>query len=150
MLLQIRYPLLQSIRRLSSSKNEAIHRIIYSSSTNIWFNLATEEWLSKTIKPNEHILFLWQNDKCVIIGRNQNPWVRSSCNVISITGEICFRKNVFWNEWKVMECYLHGEDLVVVSIFFKYKLISLAVISFFRCCVSRSWQYVLYFPYFSR
>ncbi|CAF0818251.1 unnamed protein product [Adineta ricciae] len=74
MLLQIRYPLLQSIRRLFSNKNEAIHRIVYSSSTNIWFNLATEEWLSKTIKPNEHILFLWQNDKCVIIGRNQNPW----------------------------------------------------------------------------
>lgn len=54
---------------------KAIHRIIYSSSKNIWFNLATEEWLSNNIRANEHILFLWQNDKCVIIGRNQNPWV---------------------------------------------------------------------------
>lgn len=75
MLLQFRFPLLQIFRKYSSTKNEALHRIIYSSSTNIWFNLATEEWLSNTIKPNEHILFLWQNDKCVIIGRNQNPWV---------------------------------------------------------------------------
>ncbi|CAF1382721.1 unnamed protein product [Adineta steineri] len=74
MILSFRYPLIQFIRKYSSVKNEAIHRIIYSSSTNIWFNLATEEWLSNTIKPNEHILFLWQNDKCVIIGRNQNPW----------------------------------------------------------------------------
>ena len=75
MFLHFRSPLIQFFRRYSSTKNEAFHRIIYSSSTNIWFNLATEEWLSNTIKPNEHILFLWQNDKCVIIGRNQNPWV---------------------------------------------------------------------------
>lgn len=58
-----------------SRKYSTAHRIIYSSSTNIWFNLATEEWLSNSIKPNEQILFLWQNEKCVIIGRNQNPWV---------------------------------------------------------------------------
>ncbi|CAF4412993.1 unnamed protein product [Rotaria sp. Silwood2] len=73
MLFRFRFPLIQFCRNYST-KHEAIHRIIYSSSTNIWFNLATEEWLSNTIKPNEHILFLWQNDKCVIIGRNQNPW----------------------------------------------------------------------------
>ncbi|CAF3622930.1 unnamed protein product [Rotaria socialis] len=73
MLFRFRFPLIKFCRTYST-KHEPIHRIIYSSSTNIWFNLATEEWLSKTIKPNEHILFLWQNDKCVIIGRNQNPW----------------------------------------------------------------------------
>ncbi|CAF1008312.1 unnamed protein product [Rotaria sordida] len=73
MFYRIRFPLIQFYRNYST-KHEPIHRIIYSSSTNIWFNLATEEWLSNTIKPNEHILFLWQNDKCVIIGRNQNAW----------------------------------------------------------------------------
>ncbi|CAF0821561.1 unnamed protein product [Didymodactylos carnosus] len=61
-------------RHLSESSSPIHHRIIYSTSNNIWFNLATEEWLSNTIKPNEQILFLWQNDRCVIIGRNQNPW----------------------------------------------------------------------------
>lgn len=76
MILKFRFPLGQFYRKIST-KHEPIHRIIYSSSTNIWFNLATEEWLSNTIKPNEHILFLWQNDKCVIIGRNQNPWVET-------------------------------------------------------------------------
>ena len=79
MLFSFRLPLIQFARRYATQNNAgAFHRIIYSSSTNIWFNLATEEWLSNTIRPNEHILFLWQNDKCVIVGRNQNPWVRSS------------------------------------------------------------------------
>ena len=75
MFCRFRLSLIEFYRKYST-QYEAIHRIIYSSSTNIWFNLATEEWLSNTIKSNEHILFLWQNDKCVIIGRNQNPWVK--------------------------------------------------------------------------
>ena len=74
MLVGFRSSLGRAIRRYST-QHPAVHRIVYSSSTNIWFNLATEEWLSNTIQPNEHVLFLWQNEKCVIIGRNQNPWV---------------------------------------------------------------------------
>ncbi|UJR21892.1 hypothetical protein I4U23_024964 [Adineta vaga] len=92
MLLQIRYPLVRFLRTFSSTKNEAIHRIIYSSSTNIWFNLATEEWLSKTIQPNEHILFLWQNDKCVIIGRNQNPWKECFLERMEMDGVLLARR----------------------------------------------------------
>jgi lipoate-protein ligase A len=75
MLVGFRSTLGRAIRRYSTQHHPAVHRIVYSSSTNIWFNLATEEWLSNTIQPNEHVLFLWQNEKCVIVGRNQNPWV---------------------------------------------------------------------------
>ena len=72
----MRFFLFRQISRQYSTQKTPIHRVIYSASTNIWFNLATEEWLSNSIQPNEHILFLWQNQKSVIIGRNQNPWVR--------------------------------------------------------------------------
>ncbi len=44
-----------------------------------WFNLATEDWLFKTALPNQHILFLWRNKPCIVIGRFQNPW--NECNL---------------------------------------------------------------------
>src|SRR3989344_6497432 len=44
-----------------------------------YFNLATEDWIFNDLEPNQQILFLWQNIKSVIIGRNQNPW--AECNL---------------------------------------------------------------------
>ncbi|QHX37027.1 lipoate--protein ligase [Spiroplasma sp. BIUS-1] len=36
------------------------------------FNLATEEYFVKSKKYSEPILFLWQNDNTIVVGRNQN------------------------------------------------------------------------------
>ncbi|AKU79703.1 lipoate--protein ligase [Spiroplasma turonicum] len=36
------------------------------------YNLATEEYLTKSNKFEEPILFLWQNDNTIVVGRNQN------------------------------------------------------------------------------
>ncbi len=53
----------------------SIHTKIYiSDSTNPWFNLSFEEYLVNQVKPDEIILYLWQNQHTVVIGKHQNPW----------------------------------------------------------------------------
>ncbi len=59
--------------------NNILTKIIYSKSYDPWKNLALEEYLLETVKENEIILYLWQNDNTIVIGRNQNPWKECQC-----------------------------------------------------------------------
>ena len=49
-------------------------KYIITAKTNPYQNLALEEYLLKHVKKDEIILYLWQNEKTVVIGKNQNPW----------------------------------------------------------------------------
>ncbi|GAA0769397.1 lipoate--protein ligase [Clostridium subterminale] len=51
-----------------------MNKVIISKEVNPYYNLALEEDLFRNIKSGETILYLWQNENTVVIGRNQNPY----------------------------------------------------------------------------
>lgn len=59
-----------------------MNRIIISEENDPYYNLALEEELLENLKGNEKILYLWINSSCVIIGRNQNPYLECNLNFL--------------------------------------------------------------------
>ncbi len=49
-------------------------KIIRSDSFDPTYNLALEEFLTKNVVEDDIILYLWQNERTVVIGKNQNYW----------------------------------------------------------------------------
>ncbi len=49
-------------------------KVYISESFDPKFNLSVEEWLMAYNEPDEIVLFLWQNENTIVIGRNQNPY----------------------------------------------------------------------------
>ena len=56
-----------------------MNKLVISKTNNPFFNIALEKELFENVQENERILYLWQNDKTVVIGRNQNPFLE--CDV---------------------------------------------------------------------
>ena len=53
---------------------------LISQSTDIFENLAFEDWIYSNLTfEYSGLLLFWRNNKCVVIGRHQNPW--AECNV---------------------------------------------------------------------
>lgn len=59
--------------------------IYIAKSKNIVYNLSTEEYLYEHNKVDKPILFLYQNDKNIVIGKHQNPW--KECNINNMEEE---------------------------------------------------------------
>lgn len=61
------------------------NRVLISTSTNVYTNLALERYLAENIKHQRktRLLLLWRNEPCVVIGRYQNPYAESNVKYLA-------------------------------------------------------------------
>lgn len=58
------------------------YQIYVSRSLDPFVNLSIEHYILQKSPPNSTILFLYVNSPCVVIGRNQNPWLEVDLNLL--------------------------------------------------------------------
>lgn len=59
---------------------------------NPWYNLAMEEYLTWRIEKNDVLMYLWQNDKTVVIGKNQNAFRECRAKLLEEEGGFLARR----------------------------------------------------------
>lgn len=59
--------------------------IVQSQSMDVYRNLALEEYLMEHVEDMGPVLFLWQSECAVVMGKNQNPW--KECRLDLMRGE---------------------------------------------------------------
>lgn len=68
--------------------------VFISQSYDIYTNLAMEDWLYKNFDfSNHHVMMLWANDPCVVIGRHQNPFLEANVSKLRKAGVPLARRN---------------------------------------------------------
>ncbi len=67
-------------------------KLYESNSFDPYLNLAIEQYLMETVEENACILFLWQNQNTVVIGKNQNPWKECRTTLLQQEGGVLARR----------------------------------------------------------
>lgn len=68
--------------------------VFISQSYDVFTNLALEDWIYKKFDfSNHHVLMLWANDPCVVIGRHQNPFMEANVSQLTNDGVLLARRN---------------------------------------------------------
>lgn len=65
-----------------ASRPSSKHQIYQSLSTDPYVNLSIEHFLLENAPADSSILFLYINRPCVVIGRNQNPWLETDLRAL--------------------------------------------------------------------
>ncbi|XP_050666755.1 lipoyltransferase 1, mitochondrial [Leptidea sinapis] len=61
------------------SEGEITKSVFMSQSTDIYTNLAYEDWMYRNMDfAKHHVMMVWRNEPCVVIGRHQNPWLEAN------------------------------------------------------------------------
>lgn len=77
-----------------SSKSSIKKSVFVSQSTDVFTNLAWEDWLYRNYDfSHHHVLLLWRNDPCVVYGRHQNPWKECNVEAVEKRGITLVRRN---------------------------------------------------------
>ncbi|XP_056646874.1 lipoyltransferase 1, mitochondrial isoform X2 [Diorhabda sublineata] len=73
----------------STSTDQKIKKSVFiSQSKDVYTNLALEDWMYRNFDfKNHHVLMLWQNNPCVVIGRHQNPWLEANVTELPYISE---------------------------------------------------------------
>jgi lipoate-protein ligase A len=79
----------------NSNNNDSIRKSVFiSQSYDIFTNLALEDWIYKNYDfGNHHILMLWINDPCVVVGRHQNPFAETNVSQLAASEIGLARRN---------------------------------------------------------
>ncbi|XP_064536510.1 lipoyl amidotransferase LIPT1, mitochondrial [Drosophila montana] len=68
--------------------------VFISQSSDVFTNLALEDWLYKNFDfGHHHVLLLWVNEPCVVIGRHQNPFTEANVSKLMERGITLARRN---------------------------------------------------------
>lgn len=78
----------------TSQKDPIRKSVFISQSYDVFTNLALEDWIYKNYDfGNHHVLMLWLNDPCVVIGRHQNPFSETNVTQLDSAGIGLARRN---------------------------------------------------------
>ncbi|KAG4072667.1 hypothetical protein HA402_004756 [Bradysia odoriphaga] len=76
------------------SDGEIKKSVFISQSYDVFTNLALEDWIYRNYDfTNHHILMLWANDPCVVVGRHQNPFSEANVSNLMNKGVELARRN---------------------------------------------------------
>lgn len=65
-------------------EGEVTKSVFMSQSTDIYTNLALEDWMYRNMDfSNHHVMMVWRNEPCVVIGRHQNPWLEANVPLLN-------------------------------------------------------------------
>ncbi|KAI1851759.1 hypothetical protein JX266_003221 [Neoarthrinium moseri] len=85
---RVQLPTFLNARRFSHLVDNPSRKVqVYTSaSRDPWLNLSIEHFLLQKSPPESVVLFLYTNRPCVVIGRNQNPWLEVNLGLINRRG----------------------------------------------------------------
>lgn len=65
-------------------EGEITKSVFMSQSNDIYTNLALEDWMYRNMDfSNHHVMMVWRNEPCVVIGRHQNPWQEANIPLLN-------------------------------------------------------------------